>query len=191
MCELRRRHQRIRLSLRLRWCLQSNVYQFRMCSRAITKQWAETIWFVMIAPVFWQGVIELVMVHVSAKKEEFLWGQWQGGSALSCQSMKVKMLLCWNDFNSMKSMKWVQQMGISSMTFLGDSQVLVAAIYGRNEGQSEFNFIVNSIRCLLNLHCNFEVKFIRREANMVAHSLTRAANSFARAAIMFLFVLTP
>jgi len=36
----------------------------------------------------------------------------------------------------LKSMKWVHQMSISSMTFLSDSQVLVAAIYGKNEGQS-------------------------------------------------------
>lgn len=50
------------------------------------------------------------------------------------------------DVAMLKSMKWVQQMGISSMTFLSVSQVLVAAIYGRNEGQSEFNFIVNIMR---------------------------------------------
>lgn len=37
---------------------------------------------------------------------------------------------------------------------------------------------MNSIRCLLNLHCNFEVKFIRRHANMVAHNLAIAAISY-------------
>jgi len=51
----------------------------------------------------------------------------------------------------LKSTKWVQQMHISSMTFLSDSQGLVAAIYCKNEGQSKFNIIVNNIRCILNL----------------------------------------
>lgn len=45
------------------------------------------------------------------------------------------------DLAMLKPMKWVQQMGISSMTFLSDSQVLVAAINGKNEGQSKFNII--------------------------------------------------
>ena len=56
---------------------------------------------------------------------------------------------------------------------------LVAEIFTRTEGQSEFNIIVNIIRSILNLQWNFHVKFIRRQENTVAQSFARAANSYA------------
>jgi len=41
------------------------------------------------------------------------------------------------------------------------------------------NVIVSSIIYQLCLHFNFEVKFVRRQANMVAHTLARTACSWA------------
>ena len=46
-------------------------------------------------------------------------------------------------------------------------------------GDSEFYAIVSSIIYKLSLHSNFEVKFVRRQVNMVVHTLTRAACSWA------------
>jgi len=47
------------------------------------------------------------------------------------------------------------------------------------EGVFDFSVIVANIRRILALHCKFEVKFIRRQANMAAHSLARMAMSYA------------
>jgi len=46
------------------------------------------------------------------------------------------------------------------------------------KGDSEFYTIVFSIIYQLSLHFNFEVKFVRKQANMVAHNLARAACSW-------------
>jgi len=48
-----------------------------------------------------------------------------------------------------------------------------------SHGDSELCAIVSSIIYQLCLHSNFKVKFVRRQANMVAHTLARAACSLA------------
>jgi hypothetical protein len=62
--------------------------------------------------------------------------------------------------------------------FLSNSQVLIDAVHARAGGVSEFNVIVNNIRCILVSNCNFEIKFIQRQMNMVAHTLDRAVISY-------------
>ncbi|PNY08681.1 BZIP-like protein [Trifolium pratense] len=42
-------------------------------------------------------------------------------------------------------------------------------------GVSEFSMLISSIKNLLNLCPNFEVKFVRRQTNMVAQTLVKAA----------------
>jgi len=42
--------------------------------------------------------------------------------------------------------------------------MLVDVVHSDNAGISEFYVIVSKIRCLLALHHNFEVKFVRRQA---------------------------
>ncbi|GAU18799.1 hypothetical protein TSUD_80880 [Trifolium subterraneum] len=49
----------------------------------------------------------------------------------------------------------------------------------KRRGNSEFLSIVHDIRSLMSSFINFEVKFVRRQANLVAHTLARAANSWA------------
>ena len=65
------------------------------------------------------------------------------------------------------------------VVFESDSSTLVQALSSPCQGDSEFYAIVSSIIYQLSLHSNFEVKFVRRQANMVAHSLARAACSWA------------
>jgi len=77
------------------------------------------------------------------------------------------------------------------MTF-SDPQVLDAAVYGRIEGQSEFNMIVKSVIHILNLKCNIKIKFIRIQMNIVLkvsseQPILMLVTIFM---IMFLFVLT-
>ncbi|XP_058788236.1 uncharacterized protein LOC131662466 [Vicia villosa] len=59
-------------------------------------------------------------------------------------------------------------------------EVLVHGLKSNSCGNSEFNVIINSIKLLLLAFPNFEVKFVKRQANLVAHSLAKAANSWTR-----------
>ncbi|XP_058774306.1 uncharacterized protein LOC131648576 [Vicia villosa] len=69
---------------------------------------------------------------------------------------------------------------IDIVIFEGDSLQVVQAIHSNTIGGSEFTFIIRSIKSLLCNFTNFEVKFIKRQANMVVHCLTKAANSWPR-----------
>jgi ribonuclease HI len=71
------------------------------------------------------------------------------------------------------------QQGWDRVVFESDSNTLVHAIINNNVGNSEFSTIVSSIKNNLSLLTNFEVKFVRRQANSVAHSLARASVSWA------------
>ncbi|XP_058751093.1 uncharacterized protein LOC131624131 [Vicia villosa] len=66
------------------------------------------------------------------------------------------------------------------MIFESDSQQVVKALGSNSKGSSEFITIINSIKSLLLDFPNFEVKFIKRQANMVAHNLAKAANFWSR-----------
>jgi hypothetical protein len=61
--------------------------------------------------------------------------------------------------------------------FESDSQVLVEAIHTKRRDNSEFLSIVNDIILVMLSCANIEVKFIRRQMNLVAHTLATAANS--------------
>lgn len=63
--------------------------------------------------------------------------------------------------------------------FESDSSTLVQALSSPGHGNSEFYAIVSSIIYQLSLHSNFDVKFVRRQANTVAHTLTRTTCSWA------------
>ncbi|CAJ2642186.1 unnamed protein product [Trifolium pratense] len=70
--------------------------------------------------------------------------------------------------------------GFERVQFESDSKLLVDAIHSRRRGNSEFSLIVNDIILLMSSsYVNFEVKFVRRQANLVAHTLARAANVWA------------
>ena len=71
------------------------------------------------------------------------------------------------------------------VVFEFDSSTLVQVLSSQGHGDSEFHAIVSSIIYQLTLHSNFEVKFIRRQANMVAHTLARAACSWANHRIFY------
>jgi hypothetical protein len=57
---------------------------------------------------------------------------------------------------------------------------VVDVIHHRRGGCSKFSFLVNNIINILSCNQNFKVKFVKRQANMVAHTLARAAMSWSR-----------
>jgi len=64
------------------------------------------------------------------------------------------------------------------VVFESDFGTLVQALSSLGHGDSKFYAIVSSIIYQLSLHFNFDVKFVRRQANMVAHTLARASCSW-------------
>ncbi|KAK2423550.1 hypothetical protein QL285_033999 [Trifolium repens] len=94
--------------------------------------------------------------------------QWQQLTLLTQESEAWTLL---------QAMNKARYRGFERVQFESDSQVLVEAIRTKRRGNSEFFSIVNDIIFVM-LSCeNFEVKFIRRQVNSVAHTLARAANS--------------
>ena len=65
------------------------------------------------------------------------------------------------------------------VVFEYDSATLVQALSSTGHGDSEFYVIVSSIIYQLSLHSNFKIKFVRRQANMVVHTIARATYSWA------------
>ncbi|XP_058741428.1 uncharacterized protein LOC131613804 [Vicia villosa] len=59
-------------------------------------------------------------------------------------------------------------LNLNFVIFESDSQVVIQGIHSNVSSLSEFNLILLSIKRLLALIPNFEVKFIKRQANMVA-----------------------
>ena len=76
-------------------------------------------------------------------------------------------------------MQVASTMNLEYITFESDSQLVVGALHANHEGVSIFSIIISSIKNLLLLNSNFEVKFVKRQTNLVAHKLARAANSWA------------
>lgn len=66
-------------------------------------------------------------------------------------------------------------MQLENVTFESESQRVTQAIQSNNNDIYEFSFIVLSIQSLLQSYPNFEVKFVERQSNTVAHALAKAS----------------
>jgi len=77
--------------------------------------------------------------------------------------------------------------GWNRVVFESNSSTLVQALSSPDHGDSEFYPIVSSIIYQLSLHSNFEVKYVRRQANIVAHILARVARSWASQRIFYFY----
>jgi ribonuclease HI len=75
----------------------------------------------------------------------------------------------------LEAMSTMEQNGFSHVIFETDSKNVVDAIHNLRLGISEFSSIICNIRNVLSQNQNFVVKFVKRQANMVAHNLARAA----------------
>ncbi|GAU12879.1 hypothetical protein TSUD_73660 [Trifolium subterraneum] len=75
------------------------------------------------------------------------------------------------------AMEEARHRGLNRVQFESDSKVLIEVIHMKRRGNSEFLSIVHDIISLMSSFINFEVKFVKRQANLVAHTLARAANA--------------
>jgi ribonuclease HI len=82
-----------------------------------------------------------------------------------------------------EAMEEVIHRGLSFGVFESDSKLVVDAISSRQAGVSDFSILISHIQSLLRLNNYFEVKYVKRQANKVAHSLARAAFSMSRRCI--------
>jgi ribonuclease HI len=80
----------------------------------------------------------------------------------------------------LEALKVMDQRGYSHVIFESDSKSVVDAIHHFRGGNSEFSLLVSNIINFLACNQNFLVKFVRRQANMAAHTLARAAISWSR-----------
>jgi hypothetical protein len=76
-------------------------------------------------------------------------------------------------------MKKAIHRGLDMVQFESDSHVLTEAVRTRHNGISEFSLIVAGIIHIMLSCVNFKVKFVRRQTNMVAHTLALTVNSRA------------
>jgi hypothetical protein len=77
------------------------------------------------------------------------------------------------------AMKELERRGLKSV---------LDAIHHSCVGASDFSTLIFIIKCLLFLHPNFEVKFTKRQMNMVAHTFARAVTSWSS---RYIFELLP
>ncbi|KAK2444542.1 hypothetical protein QL285_015561 [Trifolium repens] len=75
----------------------------------------------------------------------------------------------------MEAMHQAISRGWSNIVFESDSKIVVDAVHSNHHGNSEWSSLISSIKLLLHCNMNFEVKFTKRQANMAAHTLARAA----------------
>jgi ribonuclease HI len=65
----------------------------------------------------------------------------------------------------------MRQRGMSQVIFETDSKSVVDAIHHFRGCSSEFSFHICHINNILSCNPNIDVEFIKRQANMIAHSL--------------------
>ncbi|XP_058776565.1 uncharacterized protein LOC131650878 [Vicia villosa] len=80
----------------------------------------------------------------------------------------------------LSAIKWVINLGFDNMDFELDAKQVVDSVISVKPNDSDFGAIVDDCRRLITLSLrNSHVKFVRRQANEVAHALTRVAPSLA------------
>jgi ribonuclease HI len=80
----------------------------------------------------------------------------------------------------LEALRVLEQRGITHVVIESDSKSVVEAICHLRGDYSEFSFIISQINNILRCNPNFEVKFVKRQTNMVSHTLVRAAISWYR-----------
>jgi ribonuclease HI len=76
-----------------------------------------------------------------------------------------------------EAMKGVKRRGFVNVIFEFNSKSIVDATHYLHIGVFEFSSLICKIKNMLSLFSSFGVKFIKRQTNMVAHKLVRAAIS--------------
>jgi ribonuclease HI len=80
----------------------------------------------------------------------------------------------------LEAIKLAAARGYHSVTFESDCRFVVDAVNTTQVPQNEVGDIISSCQELLSFHSHFYVKYVRRQANEVAHSIARASLSHPR-----------
>jgi hypothetical protein len=80
-----------------------------------------------------------------------------------------------------------QQATMSTMEFESDSHVLTEVIRIKYSGNSKFCLIIADITQIMLSCVNFKMKFVRRHANIIAHTLARTVNYWTSFYIIEIF----
>ncbi|XP_045831010.1 subtilisin-like protease SBT3.13 [Trifolium pratense] len=80
----------------------------------------------------------------------------------------------------LEALKEIAERGISNVIFEMDSKSVVDAIHNIKSGSSDFSSLICHVKHVLLSNPNFVVKFIKRQANMVAHTKMVAYMDAAR-----------
>nr|KYP52189.1 hypothetical protein KK1_025927 [Cajanus cajan] len=78
-----------------------------------------------------------------------------------------------------EAMSWLTNSSYENVLIELDCKTVVDDLHGSNQLLSEYGLLIQKGRSILASHKNLSVRFIRRQANHVAHSLARAARSYA------------
>jgi len=80
----------------------------------------------------------------------------------------------------LSTLQWARDLQLVNMNFEMDSITVVDNIYGKMQSVSDYSAIINDCRRLITCDLpNFDVKFIRTQANKVALNLARDAPYYA------------
>jgi len=78
-----------------------------------------------------------------------------------------------------EAISWLGELGLSMVQIELDCKLVVEDIMDKSNNQSDFDNILSSCRSLLQQFPNFKIRFIRRQANFVAHTLARESRLYA------------
>ncbi|KAK6145715.1 hypothetical protein DH2020_022535 [Rehmannia glutinosa] len=75
----------------------------------------------------------------------------------------------------LEGIKWSKALGLQNVIFEMDAKIVVDALKKTDTDLSEFGKIIHQCVSLLSFEPHFSVQQVRRQANMVAHAITRVA----------------
>ncbi|XVF58462.1 hypothetical protein PTKIN_Ptkin07bG0068800 [Pterospermum kingtungense] len=100
----------------------------------------------------------------------------------ACSVKEVEVLgLC-------EALNWMPFLVSFCVVFELDAKVVVDVVNGSISDLSKFGALVERCQLLLSQNHNFEVCFVRRQANVIVYSLARASNFYASPMV---FMVTP
>jgi ribonuclease HI len=70
---------------------------------------------------------------------------------------------------------WLRELGIQCVTIKLGCKSVVDGVVGNLTNVAEYGTIIKKCKTLLNCLQNFKISFIRRQTNLVAHTLARAS----------------
>ncbi|MCH94197.1 ribonuclease H protein, partial [Trifolium medium] len=163
---------------RLLWEEWAAVQQVQQPTESINQQQQQQLHSWNKPPVGWYKCNVDAGFHKEVNKTSFGWclRDHEGSIIVAGTNWKdgIYSILEGETLALLHAMKEIVQRGFSHVIFETDSMGMVNAIQHLRGGYSEFSSLICHVKNTLLLYPNFVVKFIKRQANMVAHTLARA-----------------